>query len=127
MEFIRWKNPTADFYRRTLDFLTHDREQVQAFGVEWLKDKLHARRGHDFRLETALAMLERFGVIEQGQEESDIVPLTDLPAELADQDRLDEQIARNQQKLYALVEYARCEGDRKAFIHDYFGLPYEIE
>jgi ATP-dependent DNA helicase RecQ len=47
-----------------------------------------------------------------------------LPASLRDQSRLDEKLRRDQQKLYSLVQYAKHKGDRKAFIHDYFGLPY---
>ena len=31
---------------------------------------------------------------------------------------------RDQQKLYALVQYVREDGDRKRLIHEYFGLPY---
>jgi ATP-dependent DNA helicase RecQ len=48
----------------------------------------------------------------------------ELPAALRDQSRLDEKLRRDQQKLYTLVQYVKHEGDRKAFIHEYFGLPY---
>jgi len=37
---------------------------------------------------------------------------------------LDAKLLRDQKKLYALVQYVKQEGDRKAFIHEYFGLPY---
>ena len=53
--------------------------------------------------------------------------LTDLPAMLHDEDRLEQKLRRDQQKLYALVQMIRHEGDRKAFIHEYFGLPYHGE
>ena len=54
----------------------------------------------------------------------DLRVLDDLPDVLTDQEQLDEKLRRDQQKLLALVQYVKCEGDRKAYIHEYFGLPY---
>jgi len=124
MEFMKWSNPGAEFYERVYDFLQHDLEQVTAFGMDWLQEKLHHRDKHDHRLETALAMLDRYGVIEGSLSPLEIQVIGDLPEPLRDQSRLDEKLRRDQQKLYTLVQYVKCEGDRKAFIHNYFGLPY---
>ena len=63
-------------------------------------------------------------VIEGEWEPMTLEVIDKLPPQLVDQDRLDEKLKRDQQKLYALVQFVRHEGDRKAFIHDYFGLPY---
>ena len=76
------------------------------------------------RLETALAMLDRYGVIEGSRSPLEIDVMGQLPAALCDQSRLDEKLRRDRQKLYALVQYVKCAGDRKAFIHEYFGLQY---
>ena len=62
MEFIRWSNPDAVFYHRVFDYLDNDLEQCNAFGLEWLREKLHHRQKHDRRLESALAMLIRWDV-----------------------------------------------------------------
>ena len=124
MEFLSWSNPDAEFYQRVHDLLTHDLEQLTAFGLEWLREKLHFKNRHDFRLETVLSMLDRYGAIEGSLSPLRIDAVHQLPEALRDQDRLDEKLRRDQQKLYTLVEYVKCEGDRKAFIHDYFGLPY---
>ena len=124
MEFMRWSNPDAEFYDRVYDFLKHDLEQVNAFGIDWLRERLHHRHKHDRRLETALAMLDRYGVIEGSLAPLEIQIIAELPASLRDQGRLDAKLLRDQKKLYTLVEYVKCQGDRKAFIHEYFGLPY---
>ncbi len=124
MEFLRWSNPDATYYDRVHDLLLHDRDQAQAFGLEWLREKLHHKQKHDHRLQTALAMLDRYGVIEGSLDPLNIEVVSKLPAELQDAQRLEEKLRRDQQKLYSLVEYVKCEGDRMAFIHDYFGLPY---
>lgn len=126
MEFMRWSNPDAEFYERVYDFLKEDAEQVAAFGMDWLSERLMAKKGrHDHRLETALAMLERWNVIELAWHPFQATTVSELPPQFRDQNHFDEKLKRDQQKLLALVQYSNFEGDRKAFIHDYFGLPYE--
>ena len=130
MEFIRWSNPNAEFYERVYDLLVHDAEQVAAFGLEWMREKLHAKQKHDRRLETAIAMLERYGSIDVDRNESGWEPMRlevtgPIPPELLDAERLAGKLRRDQQKLLALVQLIRHEGDRKQFIHDYFGIRRE--
>ena len=120
MEFMQWSNPDADFYARLHDFLCFDRESINAFGLEWLRERLHARNRHDRRLETALGMLERYGVIEGSIRPLKIVDIAALPADLQDPDALTEKLRRDQRKLLSLVQFARHSGDRRAFLHDYF-------
>ena len=69
-------------------------------------------------------MLDRYGVIEGSLSPLDIRVVAELPTALRDQQRLDDKLKRDQQKLYSLVQYVKHEGDRKEFIHEYFGLPY---
>lgn len=127
MEFIRWSNPNAEFYERVYDLLVHNAEQVAAFGLEWMREKLHARQKHDRRLETALAMLERYGAIDANENESGWEPMRlkvigAIPSELLDAERLAGKLRRDQQKLLALVQLIRHDGDRRQFVHDYFGV-----
>lgn len=124
MQFIEWSNPTAEYYHRVYDLLQRNQEQVRAFGLEWVNEKLSTRKSIDPRLESALGMLDRYGVIERDSNEP-LKVIAELPTALSDQPRLDEKLQRDRQKLLTLVEYAKTTGDRKRFIHDYFGLPYE--
>ncbi len=122
MEFLAWSNPSAEFYERVHDYLQNDLERVNAFGYDWLHEKLHFKQKHDHRLDTVLSMLDRYGVIEGSISPLDIQTVHSLPPALKDQSRLDEKLLRDRQKLYTLVEYVMCESDRKAFIHAYFGI-----
>ena len=124
MEFMRWSNPDADFYHRVYDMLTSELEQIRAFGLDFLRERLHARDKHDHRLETALAMLDRHNVIRNVNDLSRVEVMSDLPPALRDQESLGQKLRAGQEKLLALVEYVRHEDDRKAFLHNYFGLPY---
>lgn len=122
MEFIRWSNPDADFYERVYGHLKNDREQIQAFGIEWLRERLCDRQRHDRRVETTLAMLQRYGVIEDEIDLSAVKVAGPLPAALQDEELLEAKLTRDQKKLYGLVQYVQAEGDRVEFIHDYFGV-----
>ncbi len=126
MRFIESNNPNAEFYHRVYDLLARNQEQVDAYGMEWVEEKIYGRKSHDFRLETVLSMLSRYGVIERGENDGPLCVLTNLPPALTDQARLDQKLQRDRQKLYTLVEYAKCSDDRMAFIHSYFGLPYTV-
>ena len=87
-----------------------------------MREKLHAKQKHDHRLETVLGMLERYGVIEGTWEPMRLTVSSDLVPELCDQDRLNAKLRRDQQKLLALVQFIRHEGDKKEYIQDYFGI-----
>ncbi len=124
MEFIKWNNPGAEFYERVYHFLIEEVEKINAFGLEGFKEKLHFKNRRDYRLETVLSMLDRYAVIEGDIESKDLVVLGELPTSLSNPDYFDAKLQREQQKLYSLVQYAKTTGNRKAFIHKYFGLPY---
>ena len=123
MEFMRWSNPDVSFYQRVYDLLEHDNEKVMAFGIDWLKEKLHARQKHDRRLETALGMLDRYGVIEGALANAKVKVVKPLPIDITDQKLAEQKLRADQEKLYQLVQYANHEGDLKNFIHQYFGIP----
>ena len=121
MEFIRWANPDADFYRQVHHALAHDLERINAFGIEWLNQQLLGRQArHDHRLESALLMLERHGTLARSGARHTLQLLGELPPALADDKALAAKLRRDQEKLLAMVEYARCESDRKQFLENYF-------
>ena len=128
MEFMRWATPAAEFYQRVFGLLENDSARIHAEGLDWLRTQLHAKQGrHDRRLDTTLAMLERHGTLASDSDwrEDDhprLRGVADLAPELLDADRLAEKLQRDQQKLYALVQYAKHDGDRKAFLNEYFGV-----
>lgn len=120
MEFLRWSNPDADFYQRVYDHLKNNAEQIRAFGIDWLRERLCDRQRHDRRVETALAMLQRYGVIEDEIDLSAVEVSGPLPEPLADEELRAQKLMRDQKKLYALVQYVQAD-DRKDFIRSYFG------
>jgi ATP-dependent DNA helicase RecQ len=121
---MRWSNPDADFYERTYDLLLHDIDAVRSFGLEWLRERLCDRHMRDRRLETVLAMLQRYGVIEDENDLTNVTVQGPLPDSLADNQQRAAKLLRDQKKLYALVEYSKAEEPRE-FIHSYFSAATE--
>ncbi|MCA9742793.1 RecQ family zinc-binding domain-containing protein, partial [candidate division KSB1 bacterium] len=101
-----------------------DLEKANALGIEWMKERLLFKNRTDFRLETALGMLDRFGVVSGSIEQKNLQIVDGLPDLLSDEDYLAEKLQREQKKLYTMVQYAKTTDNRKAFIHNYFGLPF---
>jgi ATP-dependent DNA helicase RecQ len=121
MEFIRWSNPDAEFCERAWLLLLHSTEQVRAFGIDWLRERLCDRNRHDRRIETVLSLLQRYGVIEDEHDLTDLQLQGDLPGELRDADARSNKLISDQKRLYALVQYIRSE-DRRQFLREYFGV-----
>jgi hypothetical protein len=92
------------------------------FDLKWLRDKLYARGDRGRQLETAVAMLDRWAVIECSLDPMQIELYAPLPKNLANQDHLDIKRQRDHQKLHALLQYVKTKDERKQFIHHYFGL-----
>ena len=120
MQFIDWSNPDADFYSRVYETIRLHREQCEAFGLQWLNERLQKRSKHDHRLATAIAMLDRYGVVAGPQPPSCFDVQCELPDYFQDSGGLDAKKRRDQQRLYAMVQFAAETGDRKAFLNRYF-------
>ena len=120
MQFIEWSNPDADFYHRLYTTLIDHREECQAFGLQWLNDRLQRFSRHDHRLRTALGMLDRYGAVAGPREPECFQVIGPLPDQLTDDEFLAAKRKRDQQRLYAMVQLAAEPGDRKAFLNRYF-------
>lgn len=120
MQFIEWSNPNADFYSRLWTMLGEHGEKCVAFGFDWLNERLQRVSRHDHRLATALAMLDRHGVVAGPREPECFEVIAGLPPHFLDDEFLAEKKRRDQQRLYAMVKLAAESGDRKAFLNRYF-------
>ena len=125
MQFIESSNPTAEFFQRVYEVLSRDAEQIGTYGIEWVEQKLYGKKVRDGRLETVLALLDRYGIVDRGYDGRQAQVLSEISSQLVDQEYLEQKKRKDQQKLYTLVQYANHKGNRKQFIHEYFGLSNE--
>ncbi len=121
MDFIKWNNPEADLYKQVHQTISDDPDQANAYGVEGLKERLIKNRG-DFRIETALSILDRYGITTGSLEQKNLSICSKLPEHLTNQDHLKTKLINEQKMLHTLVQYINQPGCRKKFIHTYFGL-----
>ena len=122
MEFMKWNNPTAEFYYRAHNLLIADMDRVNGEGIDYLKEQLTYKNRRDFRAETVLSIFDRYAVIQGSIENKNIQVISEIPDKLTDQEYLDVKLKREQEKLYQMMLYAKLEDGRKEFIHNYFGL-----
>lgn len=122
MEFIKWANPSADYYERIYDLLREDVSKVNALGADYLREQMSDRDKHDFRVETVLAMLDRYGITEGELEKGNLKLFGELPEQLSDEERLAAKLMSDNKKLLAVVNYFKAENCRRVFISEYFGF-----
>ena len=120
MQFIEWSNPDAAFYTRLYQLLVEHNEQCRAYGLDWMNEQIQKRSRHDHRIATAISILDRHGVLAGPRPPECFEVLDDLPARLQDDEILADKKRRDQQRLYALVQLAAEQDDRKGFLNRYF-------
>ena len=125
MEFIKWSNPDANFYSAMYDILKREIGIINSSGVDYIRELISFKNKSDFRVETALAMLDRYGVTEGDVEKQNLKIVNELPDILQDEDHLKEKLLNDNKKLLSVVNYFRGEKCRRVFISDYFGFPGE--
>ncbi len=125
LQFIEWNNPAAGYYDRLYRLISGQSEQVNAEGIDFVREQMTYKNRNDFRLETALGMLDRFGVTEGNLDSKNLTIISELSEELSSQESRDIKLKMEQEKLYQMVLYTKEEVCRKAFIHRYFGLDYQ--
>jgi ATP-dependent DNA helicase RecQ len=125
MEFIKWSNPNSDFYYALYNLLKRDLGIINSSRIEYLREQMNFKNKSDFRIETAMAMFDRHGVIEGNIEKSNLVLADELPNILQDEEYLKSKLLSDNKKLLSVVTYFRNEDCRRVFISDYFGFPGE--
>ena len=124
MEFIKWQNPTAEFYNRAYHLLLSETERVNAEGLDYFKGQLTFKNRRDYRAETVLSILDRWAVIEGSVETKNLSVINELPEHLCDSSFIEQKLKNEQMKLLKMMQYAKLETCRKAFIHKYFGVTH---
>jgi len=123
MEFIKWANPDLGFIRRVDQLLRDHHLRLQQEGVNFLREQMNFYNRRDFRVESALAQLERVGVLIRKPEARFPYQIQRDLAESDFQEELILQRAKTQsQKLLQMLHLAqmrdRC---RQSRIREYFG------
>ncbi len=125
MDFIKWSNPDANFYSALYDLLKRDIDRVNSDGIDFLREQMNFKNRNDFRIETALGMLDRYAVTEGNLEKHNLKIIRDLPFELDNENHLKEKLLNDNKKLLSVVNYFKSDNCRRVYISDYFGFKNE--
>ncbi len=126
MRFIDRAVPKPAFVRAVYNQLVNWKDRLQSIDINDLRAQLSFKNKSDYRLETALALLDRWEVIRWPNR--DLKSWTSQSEPQEDWLKQDWWQARKkslQIKLHKLVQYAQTEACRKVTIYRYFGWPNE--
>ena len=123
MDFLQWKNPPADFIRKTYALLESLGESLPSYAYEDLQEKLVYKNKGDHRLQTVLGLFDHHGVTTGSAEVGGLQLVGELPEELVDPDYVAAKQQNDRQRLVDMVQYARADSGHRRIIHRYFGAP----
>ena len=122
MEFLKWTNPDLDFVSALYRLIANNEARFQAEGVDFLREHLNFRNRHDYRVETALNLLERRGYVEGRWDKPRELRLVSEPQwTQEDFDLYAQRLKSQQKKLLNLHQYVDGDECRMQQIRRYFG------
>jgi ATP-dependent DNA helicase RecQ len=115
MEFIKWSNPDAAFIERVYRLIERYPDKVKAGRYDYLREEMNYYNRRDFRVETAVGLLESMELVEKWTIKQPFQMDGDYKS--AQELRLKGQ----HMKLLDLVRWAQSEECRMQIIYKYFG------
>ncbi|MFN8847651.1 MAG: RecQ family ATP-dependent DNA helicase [Bdellovibrionales bacterium] len=121
MQFIQSAHPENAFIRKVYQLIKENPSRAQTEGESFLHEKLAPKNQKDYRIRSALGILERWGCLEQNDEKINL--LKELNEELFELESQEALMKHHNIKLYALVQWIRnLSTCRLVQIYEYFGL-----
>jgi ATP-dependent DNA helicase RecQ len=121
MQFIQSAHPENTFIRKVYQLIKDNPSRALAEGESFLNEKLVHKNQKDYRIGSALGILERWGCLAQNDEK--ITLIKELTEDLFKMESQEALMKHHNIKLYALVQWIRNQTVcRLVQIYDYFGL-----
>jgi ATP-dependent DNA helicase RecQ len=121
LDFIKWANPEPSFIRAVYQLIERNLDRARAEGFDYLRAQMNFYNKRDFRVETALNLLERYGSLEGARNPRVWQPVSEPEGEYVDQTLYEARLKGQNQKLHEMVLFVRHDGCRMQQIHEYFG------
>jgi ATP-dependent DNA helicase RecQ len=88
--------------------------QYKQEGPDFLRERMSFHNKRDYRVETAVGLLESWGLVDEGVETKELENLLDGDWRAA-------RKKRQQEKLLKIVNFVKDENCRQLYIYEYFG------
>lgn len=122
MDFLKWANPEPEFIRRVCTLIRDHELAVRQQGYEYLRDKLLFYHSRDFRLETAVKLLDRWGVLENFHDVKNWKIVDEIPEAYLDKTKYEASLKVQQKKLLQMVQLMKSEEPIQQQVEEYFEL-----
>ena len=124
MEFIKWANPEPDFVLKVYRLIASGGPGLADEGIDFLRSQMNFYNKRDFRVETSLNLLERWGCLKADASRLGFLALQEPSLEQLDPEAVKARLVTQNQKLLDMVRLAQMtEGCRMQTIYHYFGHP----
>lgn len=122
MEFLKWSHPEPEFITQVYRLIEKNRGPLDQGGFDYLREQMSFRNRRDFRVESAVNILERWGCLVRAGSPFPYAAVQEPTPEVLEAENSPQLLKNQNQKLYDMVRYATT-GDecRLLQIYDYFG------
>jgi ATP-dependent DNA helicase RecQ len=103
-DFVKWSTPDPGFIQSVHNLISRNEMRARQEGFDYLRSQMNFYNRRDFRVETSVSLLERWGALE-GREPRDWKSVGEVPAEFLDPDRYKRSLRHREEKLSRLVGF----------------------
>lgn len=103
-DFVKWSTPDPGFIQSVHNLISRNEMRARQEGFDYLRSQMNFYNRRDYRVETSVGLLERWGAVE-GREPREWKAIGEVPAEYLDADRYKKNLRHREEKLARLVEF----------------------
>jgi ATP-dependent DNA helicase RecQ len=122
MEFIKWSHPEPDFILGVYRLIEKGESELHGEGMLYLRKKLNFYNTRDYRVETSVNLMERWGFLEETSTGFGYKAVELPEGEILNKQKILEEMKHQQKKLLQMVQFCKMEsGCRWYELFKYFG------
>ncbi len=103
-DFVKWSTPDPGFLQGVHNLISRNEMRARQEGFDYLREQMNFYNKRDYRVETSINLLERWGALE-GREPRDWRIVADIPEEFLDTVKFKANLKRREEKLSRLAGY----------------------
>lgn len=122
MQFLDWAYPESEFIRKVYHLIEKNFERVSIEGFDYLREQMVFKNKKDFRVQSAVSILQRWGCLEEADTPFGYKPVQEPEEKLFTEENQNLLKKEHQKKLLEILRWAQNQDDcRLRSIYKYFG------
>jgi len=127
MEFIQWAYPEKSYMQQIYRLIETNKDRWQQEGFNYLREQISFKNKKDYRVESAVKILERWGCLEKTVDETSWTAVKEPTNEMFQNEDPKLLMKSQNLKLLEMLKYAKDkETCRQVKIYSYFGHQGEV-